>query len=73
MTDRGVVAVLDPRMVNKRYGRTLVDSLPPMFRMTSPDRVRAALERLAAARTEATSAATPAAGSSAAGSAAAGE
>jgi ATP-dependent DNA helicase DinG len=50
-TDRGVVAVLDPRIVNKRYGRTLVDSMPPMFRMTSPDRVRAALERLAASHT----------------------
>ncbi|HEY1741239.1 MAG TPA: ATP-dependent DNA helicase, partial [Acidimicrobiia bacterium] len=36
-TDRGVVAVLDPRIVTKRYGRTLVESLPPMFRMTNPE------------------------------------
>ncbi len=51
-TDRGVVAILDPRLVTKRYGHTLVDSLPPMFRMTSPDRVRAALQRLAASRVD---------------------
>jgi ATP-dependent DNA helicase DinG len=52
-TDRGVVAVLDPRIVTKRYGRTLVESLPPMFRITNPDRVKAALARLAASRAEA--------------------
>ena len=52
-TDRGVVAVLDPRIVTKRYGRTLVESLPPMFRITNPDRVKAALMRLAAGRAEA--------------------
>lgn len=46
--DRGVVAVLDPRLVVRRYGQALVGSLPPMFKMTSPDRVRAALERLRA-------------------------
>ncbi len=46
--DRGVVAILDPRVVTKRYGRDLVKSLPPMFRMTDPGRVRSALERLVA-------------------------
>jgi ATP-dependent DNA helicase DinG len=50
-----VVAVLDPRIVTKRYGRTLVESLPPMFRITNPDRVKAALARLAASRAEASS------------------
>jgi ATP-dependent DNA helicase DinG len=45
--DRGVVAVLDPRLVTKRYGAMLSSSLPPMYRMTDPARVRAALERLA--------------------------
>jgi ATP-dependent DNA helicase DinG len=28
-TDRGVVAVLDPRIVTKRYGKIFVRSLPP--------------------------------------------
>lgn len=46
--DRGVVAVLDRRLVTSGYGKQLIDSLPPMFRMTSPDRVRAALQRLTA-------------------------
>ena len=44
--DRGVVAVLDRRLVTSGYGKQLIDSLPPMFRMTSPDRVKAALQRL---------------------------
>ncbi len=29
-TDRGVVAVLDPRLVTKNYGQTIVQMLPPM-------------------------------------------
>lgn len=45
--DRGVVAVLDRRLVTAGYGRILIDSLPPMFKMTDPVRVRGALERLA--------------------------
>ncbi len=45
--DRGVVAILDRRLVTAGYGRTLIDSLPPMFRMTDPVRVKGALERLA--------------------------
>ena len=28
-TDRGIVAVLDPRMTRKGYGRVFIDSLPP--------------------------------------------
>lgn len=48
--DRGVVALLDPRLVTRRYGSVLAESLPPMFRMTDPQRVRAALGRLS--RTE---------------------
>jgi len=28
-TDRGIVAILDPRILTKRYGRTFLDSLPP--------------------------------------------
>jgi ATP-dependent DNA helicase DinG len=52
--DRGVVAVLDRRLVTSGYGRTLIESMPPMFRMTDPVRVCGALERLAANRVEAT-------------------
>lgn len=29
-SDRGIVAILDPRITQKRYGRTILDSLPPM-------------------------------------------
>jgi ATP-dependent DNA helicase DinG len=58
--DRGVVAVLDPRLVTKRYGAQLVASLPPMYRMTDPKRVKAALERLAAESPEADAAGEPA-------------
>jgi ATP-dependent DNA helicase DinG len=45
--DRGVVAVLDPRLVTKRYGRFLRESLPPFWTTTDPGVVRAALRRLA--------------------------
>ena len=44
--DRGVVAVLDPRLVTARYGSFLAASLPPMWRTTDGDAVRAALRRL---------------------------
>jgi ATP-dependent DNA helicase DinG len=47
-TDRGVVAVLDPRLVTARYGRFLRDSLPPFWTTTDPALVRAALRRLSA-------------------------
>jgi len=46
MDDRGVVAVLDPRLVTKRYGDFLRSSLPPFWQTTDPAVVRAALRRL---------------------------
>jgi len=46
--DRGVVAVLDPRLVTKRYGEYLRASLPPFWQTTDPAVVRGALRRLAA-------------------------
>jgi ATP-dependent DNA helicase DinG len=49
MTDRGVVAVLDPRLMTARYGDFLRSSLPPFWTTTDPALVRAALRRLAAA------------------------
>ncbi|GAA1139503.1 ATP-dependent DNA helicase [Nocardioides aquiterrae] len=47
-TDRGVVAVLDPRLATARYGGFLKASLPPMWTTTDPALVRQALSRLAA-------------------------
>jgi ATP-dependent DNA helicase DinG len=46
--DRGVVAVLDSRLVTKRYGATLLDALPPLWRTTDPGVVTGALGRIAA-------------------------
>jgi ATP-dependent DNA helicase DinG len=46
MSDRGVVAVLDPRLVTARYGDFLRKSLPPFWTTTDPALVRAALRRL---------------------------
>ncbi|WP_067435636.1 ATP-dependent DNA helicase [Nocardioides jensenii] len=48
-TDRGVVAVLDPRLVTARYGNFLKASLPPMWATTDPQIARNALKRLAGA------------------------
>jgi ATP-dependent DNA helicase DinG len=48
-TDRGVVAVLDPRLVTARYGSFLRASLPPMWTTDDPEVVRTALGRLAEA------------------------
>jgi ATP-dependent DNA helicase DinG len=48
MDDRGVVAVLDPRLMTKRYGEYLRASLPPFWQTTDPAVVRAALRRLSA-------------------------
>jgi ATP-dependent DNA helicase DinG len=48
VTDRGVVAVLDPRLVTARYSGFLRASLPPFWTTTDPALVRAALRRLAA-------------------------
>lgn len=44
--DRGVVAVLDPRLITARYGAYLVNSLPPMHRTTNLDGVLESLRRL---------------------------
>ncbi|MDR7252246.1 ATP-dependent DNA helicase DinG [Nocardioides sp. BE266] len=49
-TDRGIVAVLDPRLETARYGRFLKASLPPMWSTTDPALVRQALARLGQAR-----------------------
>ena len=45
-SDRGVVAVLDPRLATARYGSFLAASLPPMWRTSDPAVVRSALARL---------------------------
>ena len=47
-TDRGVVAVLDPRLATARYGGFLKASLAPMWTTTDPAVARKALARLAA-------------------------
>jgi len=46
-TDTGVVAICDPRLYSKGYGRKLMDSLPPMRRSRDLQEVR---EMLAAGR-----------------------
>ncbi|WP_162599966.1 ATP-dependent DNA helicase [Nocardioides solisilvae] len=51
-SDRGVVAVLDPRLATARYGGFLKASLPPMWTTHDPQVVRKALARLAAAAGE---------------------
>lgn len=45
-TDKGVVAILDPRLLTKNYGRTLIRSLPDFKLSTDLERVTAALTRL---------------------------
>lgn len=45
-TDRGVVAVLDPRLETARYGSFLSRSLPSFWKTTDLDVVLGALERL---------------------------
>ncbi|WP_028656613.1 ATP-dependent DNA helicase [Nocardioides sp. J54] len=45
-SDRGVVAVLDPRLATARYGSFLKASLPPMWPTTDPAVARGALKRL---------------------------
>ena len=46
VSDRGVVAVLDPRLMTARYGSFLRASLPPFWQTTDPEVVRAALRRI---------------------------
>src|SRR5690606_26100384 len=48
-TDRGVVAVLDPRLATERYGGFLRSTLPEFWPTTEPGVVRGVLERLRAA------------------------
>jgi len=45
--DRGVVAVLDPRLATARYGEFLARSLPDFWRTTDREVALAALRRLA--------------------------
>ncbi|WP_432507536.1 ATP-dependent DNA helicase [Kineococcus arenarius] len=47
--DRGVVAVLDPRLATARYGGFLRESLPAFWLTASPEVAREALRRLDAA------------------------
>jgi len=44
--DRGVVAVLDPRLRTARYGEFLIRSIPPFWQTTDQSVALAALERL---------------------------
>jgi len=44
--DRGVVAILDSRIVNKRYGSILLNSMPPFWRTNDGDVIKDALKRL---------------------------
>ncbi len=44
--DKGVVAVLDPRLATARYSGFLLNSLPPFWRTSDPAVVRTALKRL---------------------------
>nr|WP_019853380.1 ATP-dependent DNA helicase [Actinopolyspora mortivallis] len=50
--DRGVVAVLDPRLATARYAGFLRASLPPFWNTYDPEVVRGALRRLDAAASE---------------------
>jgi ATP-dependent DNA helicase DinG len=50
--DRGVVAILDSRLANRRYGSYLRRSLPPFAFMTDPSKVADALRRLDARLTD---------------------
>jgi ATP-dependent DNA helicase DinG len=53
MKDKGVVAILDPRLATKQYGGFLRASLPPFWSTTDPTVVRGALTRLDKAAKEA--------------------
>lgn len=44
--DRGVIAILDPRLSTARYGGFLRASLPPFWNTENPEVVRGALRRL---------------------------
>lgn len=44
--DRGVVAILDSRIVTKRYGSILLNSMPPFYRTSDGSVVKESLKRL---------------------------
>lgn len=44
--DRGVVAILDSRIVTRRYGSILLNSMPPLWRTSDGQIVRDSLRRL---------------------------
>lgn len=44
--DKGMVAVLDPRLVNSNYSKRLLKSLPPFWLTTDPKEARSSLVRL---------------------------
>ena len=46
MDDRGVVAILDSRITRKRYGRILIESMPPLWRTEDSSLVKESLRRL---------------------------
>jgi len=46
LDDRGVVAILDSRIVNKRYGSILLNSMPPFWRTSDGEVIKEALRRL---------------------------
>jgi ATP-dependent DNA helicase DinG len=46
LDDRGVVAILDSRIVNKRYGSILLNSMPPFWRTNDGEVIKEALRRL---------------------------
>ncbi len=46
MDDRGVVAILDSRIVTKRYGSVLLNSMPPLWRTSDDKTVKESLRRL---------------------------
>ena len=46
LDDKGVVAILDSRIVNKRYGSILLNSMPPFWRTSDGAVIKGALRRL---------------------------
>ena len=46
LEDRGVVAILDSRIVTKRYGSVLLNSMPPLWRTSDEKIVKDSLRRL---------------------------
>ena len=46
LDDKGVVAILDSRIVNKRYGSILLNSMPPFWRTSDGAVIKEALRRL---------------------------